>query len=74
MENWHDLTPQEQLRYVTVVLSFVLGWCITIAGFIAPPIGIVDNSVLFILGQALTYCAVGVGLKDYVDAAIKKRN
>jgi len=66
------LTPQEKLRYITVVVSFTIGWCITIAGFIVPPMGIVDNSVLFILGQALAYCAVGVGLKDYVDVSIKK--
>ena len=47
--------------------SFALGWLITIAGFIVPPLGVIDNSVIIILGQALTYTAVGVGLKEYGD-------
>lgn len=55
------------VRKTTVIGSFVCGWLITIAGFIVPPLGVVDNSVIIILGQALTYTAVGVGLKEYGD-------
>ena len=57
-------------RTYTIVISFILGWCITIAGFIVPPQGEIDNTVLVVLGQALTYCAVGLGFKDYVDLKI----
>ncbi|MBQ3804883.1 MAG: hypothetical protein II844_03625 [Prevotella sp.] len=55
------------VRKTTVIGSFALGWLITIAGFIVPPLGVIDNSVIIILGQALTYTAVGVGLKEYGD-------
>lgn len=55
------------VRKTTVIGSFAFGWLITIAGFIVPPLGVIDNSVIIILGQALTYTAVGVGLKQYGD-------
>lgn len=65
-------SKHENIRMFTVLGSFFLGWAITIAGFLVPPLGVVDNSVMIIFGQALTYCAVGLGLKDYVDAKINK--
>ena len=64
------MISHEGVRLGTVIAAFVLGWGITIAGFFTPPLGIVDNSILFILGQGLTYCAAGIGLKDYVDVSI----
>lgn len=60
------------VRKTTILSSFILGWALTIAGFIVPPMGVIDNSVIIILGQALTYTAVGVGLKEYADITIAK--
>jgi hypothetical protein len=60
------------VRKTTILTSFALGWLLTIAGFIAPPTGVIDNSVIIILGQALTYTAVGVGLKEYADITLAK--
>lgn len=62
------------VRKTTVIGSFAFGWLITIAGFIVPPLGVIDNSVIIILGQALTYTAVGVGLKQYGDIQNAKIN
>ena len=62
-----EINSTTWVRKTTILTSFALGWLITIAGFIAPPMGVVDNSVIIILGQALTYVAVGVGLKTYAD-------
>lgn len=64
----------DTIRNWTVIGSFVMGWLITIAGFISPPTGEIDNSVIIIFGQAMTYCAVGVGMKDYVDTRIIRNN
>lgn len=55
------------VRKLTILGSFIFGWGLTIAGFIVPPTGVIDNTVLVVLGQALTYVAVGVGLKTYAD-------
>jgi len=60
------------VRKSTIIASFALGWLLTIAGFIVPPLGVVDNSVIVILGQALTYSAVGVGLKQYGEIQDRK--
>lgn len=60
------------VRKSTIIASFILGWVMTIAGFIVPPLGVVDNSVIVILGQALTYSAVGVGLKEYGELQSRK--
>ena len=55
------------VRKITILGSFIFGWGLTIAGFIVPPLGVIDNTVLVVLGQALTYVSVGVGLKTYAD-------
>ena len=58
------------VRKTTILVSFALGWLITIAGFIAPPMGVVDNSVIIILGESLTYVGAALGLKEYADRSI----
>jgi hypothetical protein len=59
MEHHHD-----KAALVTAIFSFVIGWALTIAGFIVPPTGEVSGSVLAILGEAMVYAAsvFGVGL------------
>lgn len=56
----------------TVIGSFLIGWGLTIAGFCVPPVGIIDNTVLIVLGQALTYCGGGLGLKEYLNVRIEE--
>lgn len=49
----------------TAVVAFVVGWGLTIAGFVLPPEGEVHDSVLWILGQALVYTASVLGIGMY---------
>lgn len=49
----------------TAVVAFVVGWGLTIAGFIIPPQGEVADSVLWILGQSLIYTASVLGIGMY---------
>lgn len=67
-----QLSIRSKLIYTTVMLSFILGWVITFLGFYAPPHGEVNNTVIVIFGQALTYCAYGLGLKEYGDYMLKR--
>lgn len=71
-EQIKEINSTTWVRKTTILSSFFLGWALTIAGFIVPPMGVIDNSVIIILGQALTYTAVGVGLKEYADITIAK--
>lgn len=64
----------DKIRNYTIIASFIMGWMITIAGFFVPPLGVINNSVIIIFGQAMTYCAVGVGMKDYVDSKLLGNN
>ena len=49
----------------TAVVAFVVGFGLTIAGFVLPPEGEVHDSVLWILGQALVYTASVLGIGMY---------
>lgn len=71
-DTFKGLSFRNKLIYITVIASFILGWVITFLGFFAPPRGIVDNTVIVIFGQALTYCAYGLGIKEYGDYLIAK--
>ncbi len=52
------------------VASFVVGSALTFLGLFLPPTGVIDNSVLVAVGQFLTLCAAGLGLKEYVDGRV----
>ena len=66
VKNAYDkCTIKEKIAVITAVLAFVLGWALTIAGFIVPPIGDISNSVLWVLGQALIYAASVFGITSY---------
>lgn len=62
---WVDLNIKEKLAILSAILSFILGWCMSIAGFWIPPIGEVADSILWILGQALLYAASVFGVSAY---------
>ena len=51
-ERWAELDLKTRIAYVTATVAFGLGWGLTIASFIVPPLGIVSDSVLWILGQS----------------------
>jgi hypothetical protein len=62
---WADLNIKDKLAILSAVIAFVLGWCMSIAGFWIPPIGEVADSILWILGQALLYAASVFGVSAY---------
>lgn len=65
METWKTLDIKQKFAVGTAVVAFVVGWGLTIAGFIIPPQGEVADSVLWILGQSLIYTASVLGIGMY---------
>ena len=65
--NVKKLSNTASVRNTTILASFIIGWVITIAGFIVPPLGVIDNSVLIVLGQSLTFVAAGLSIKGWTD-------
>ena len=64
-KKWVDLNIKEKLAIITACAAFALGWVMSIASFIVPPLGIVSDSVLWILGQSLIYSASVFGITAY---------
>ena len=56
---------RHKAAYATAIAAFVVGWGLTIAGFVVPPTGEVHGSVLAILGEAMVYAASVFGVTLY---------
>ena len=69
---WAKLDVKTKFAIGTAVVAFVVGWGMTIAGFIIPPRGEVHDSVLWILGQALVYTASVLGIGMYFNNQMAK--
>lgn len=52
------------LRLLVVVLLTIIGSGLLIAGFIVPPLGVIDSSVLVAFGETSTFIAAVLGV-DY---------
>ena len=72
MEKVEKLDIKTKFAIGTAVVAFVVGWGMTIAGFVIPPRGEVHDSVLWILGQALVYTASVLGIGMYFNNQMAK--
>lgn len=62
-----DLNIKEKLAIISACAAFVCGWTLTgIAAFV--PLLLSEQSILFILGQAMTYSAAVFGVSMYFNA------
>ena len=66
------MTTKEKLAIGTAITAFILGWCLTVAGFIVPPLGEIGDGVLWVLGQALLYSASVFGITGYFQTSTKR--
>jgi hypothetical protein len=62
-----DKTTKDKISYIVATLAFVFGIGLTVAGFVVAPLGIIDSSVLWVLGQCLTYSGAVFGVGLYVN-------
>lgn len=67
---WSNLEVKTKIAYITAIVAFACGWGLAIAGFIIGA-GVVSDSVLWILGQALVYAASVFGVGMYVSSSVK---
>ena len=58
---------KDKIAYGFAAGAFIAGWALTVAGFIVSPIGIVDDSVLWVLGQALVFTASVIGVTLHMN-------
>ncbi len=73
MENkWHDINIKDKLAIITAIAAFLIGWGLTICGFVLPPVAEVADSVLWILGQAMIYAASVFGVSAYFTSSTRR--
>lgn len=70
--NWCSLDIKEKAAIITAVAAFIVGWALTIAGFIVPPLGEITDGVLWVLGQALIYAASVFGITSYFTSESRR--
>lgn len=63
---------KQKAAFITAIVSFCIGWGLTIWGFILPPKGDVTNSTLAILGEAMVYTASVLGVTLYFQNQMAK--
>lgn len=63
---------KHRAAYATAIAAFIVGWGLTIAGFVVPPTGEVHSSVLAILGEAMVYAASVFGVTLYFHNQMEK--
>lgn len=72
VQKYRDLGIKDKVAICSCIAAFILGWLLTIAGFIVSPLGEVSDSVLWILGQSLLYCASVLGIGMYASNQVKE--
>lgn len=66
------------LRLIVTLILTIVGSGLLIAGFIVPPLGVIDSSVLVAFGETSTFVAAVLGIdynykyKEYKDKILKK--
>ena len=60
------------VRCWTAVGMLAAGVALSVAGFAAPPLGEISDSVLWFFAQCLIYAGTALGLDVMIDAKLKK--
>lgn len=59
---WNELC---HIKELTALFALIFGFALSVAGFIVSPLGVVDDSVLWILGQCLIYAGSIYGISTH---------
>ena len=63
---------KEVIGYVFAAVSLIVGFGLSIAGFIVPPTGVISESVLWLLSQTLVFSGAICGVSLHVDTQMRK--
>lgn len=63
---------RETISYIFAALALVVGFGLTITGFIIDPRGEIHDSVLFVLGQCLVFAGAVCGISLHVNNSMAR--
>ena len=66
---WNEIC---HIKELTALFALIFGFCLSLAGFIVNPTGVVDQSVLWILGQCLLYAGSIYGISTHYQKKQKE--
>lgn len=69
--HYKDLSYKDKAAYALAIAAFTVGWAITVAGFIVPPLGQIHSTVLWVLGQSLLFSGSVIGIAQYYSAQLR---
>lgn len=61
-----------QIVWTAAVIAFLVGIGLTIAGFVVPPTGAIDGTVLTALGELLTFFGACFSIGEYTKIQLAK--
>ena len=64
---------KEIIHYAAACFMLVFGCLLCLLSLYIPPVGIIDGSVLWVLGQSIIFAASIFGIKSYIDYQLHKR-
>lgn len=71
INKYKDLSFKDKAAYALAIAAFTVGWAITVAGFIVPPLGQIHSTVLWVLGQSLLFSGSVIGIAQYYSAQLR---
>lgn len=72
IRKFKDLGYKDRLSYILCIVAFIVGVILTFAGFFVPPTGIVDGSVISIIGIFLSYAFAVIGVSLHYSVELEK--
>lgn len=63
---------RDKTNTIVAISTLTLGWSLTVAAFVLDPTGEVHDSILWVLGQSLTFSGSLLGAKSYIDYRTKQ--
>lgn len=72
VQEFKQMSIKECIAYLTSIASFVIGFGLIIFGVMTVPIGIVDDSLLFVLGESLSYTGAVLGISLWSHYNVQK--
>lgn len=66
------MTQKDKLSYWFAGAALLIGFILTIAGFIVAPLGVIDNSVLWVLGQCFVFAGGICGISLHVKGTTEE--
>ena len=65
------MNAKDKISYWFAGIALLVGFVLTIMGFIVAPLGVIDNSVLWVLGQCFVFaggiCGISLHIKGTTE-------